>query len=83
MWCPHTATAAEAWERLSPARRRERHWVLVSTAHAAKFREIVEPLVGREVPVPETLARLFARPAQSVEIDATLTALRQVLLREG
>jgi len=57
--------------------------VLVSTAHAAKFREIVEPLVGREVPVPETLARLFARPAQSVEIDATLTALRQVLLREG
>ena len=82
-WCPHTATAAEAWERLSPARRRERRWVLVSTAHAAKFREIVEPLVGREVPVPETLARLFARPAQSVEIDATLTALRQVLLREG
>ena len=83
MWCPHTATAAEAWERLSPARRRERRWVLVSTAHAAKFREIVEPLIGREVPVPETLARLFARPAQSVEIDATLTALRQVLLREG
>src|SRR5215472_11902607 len=82
MWCPHTATAAEAWERLSPARRRERRWVLVSTAHAAKFREIVEPLIGREVPVPETLARLFARPAQSVEIDATLAALRQVLLRE-
>jgi threonine synthase len=83
MWCPHTATAAEAWERLSPARRRERRWVLVSTAHAAKFREIVEPLIGREVPVPETLARLFARPAQYIEIDATLAALRKVLLREG
>jgi len=83
MWCPHTATAAEAWQRLSPARRRERRWVLVSTAHAAKFREIVEPLIGREVPVPETLARLFARPAQYIEIDATLAALRKVLLREG
>jgi len=82
MWCPHTATAAEAWERLSPARRRERRWVLVSTAHAAKFREIVEPLIGREVPVPETLARLFARPAQYIEIDGTLAALRQALLRE-
>ncbi|HEX8781987.1 MAG TPA: threonine synthase, partial [Steroidobacteraceae bacterium] len=80
MWCPHTATAAEAWQRLSPARRRERRWVLVSTAHAAKFREIVEPLIGREVPVPETLARLFARPAHYVEIDATLAALRKVLL---
>jgi threonine synthase len=83
MWCPHTATAAEAWERLSPARRGERRWVLVSTAHPAKFREIVAPLIGRDVPVPETLARLFARPAQYIEIDATLAALRKVLLREG
>lgn len=83
MWCPHTATAAEAWERLSPARRGERRWVFVSTAHPAKFREIVAPLIGRDVPVPETLARLFARPAQYIEIDATLTALRKVLLREG
>jgi threonine synthase len=83
MWCPHTATAAEAWKQLTPARRHERRWVLVSTAHAAKFREIVEPLIGREVPVPETLARLFARPLHCVEIDATLAALRAELLRES
>jgi threonine synthase len=82
MWCPHTATAAEAWQRLTPARQRARRWILVSTAHAAKFREIVEPLIGREVPVPDTLARLFARPTQYIEIDATLVALRTVLLRE-
>ena len=82
IWCPHTATAAEAWQRLPPARRRERRWVLVSTAHAAKFREIVEPLIGRAVPVPESLERLFARPAHCVEIDATLAALRAILLKE-
>jgi threonine synthase len=82
-WCPHTATAAAAWERLTPARRRERRWVLVATAHAAKFREIVEPLIGREVPMPQTLARLFARPVHCVEIDATLAALRAELLRES
>jgi threonine synthase len=83
MWCPHTATAAHAWQRLAASRRQGRRWVLVSTAHAAKFREIVEPLIGREVPVPETLARLFARPAHCVEIDATLAALRGALLGEG
>ena len=83
MWCPHTATAAEAWQRLTPARRDERRWVLVSTAHAAKFREIVAPLIGREVPMPETLTRLFARPVHCVEIDATLAALRTALLGEG
>ncbi len=53
--------------------------MLVSTAHPAKFREIVEPLIGREVPVPETLAKLFARPTQCTEIDASLAALRAAL----
>ena len=79
IWCPHTATAAEAWERLPPALRRERRWVLVSTAHPAKFRQIVEPLIGREVPVPPALAKLFARAGQYVEIDANLSALRTAL----
>ena len=47
IWCPHTATAAEVYARLPEAERRAQHWVLVATAHPAKFREIVEPLVGR------------------------------------
>jgi threonine synthase len=79
IWCPHTATAAEAWERLPPEQRARGRWVLVSTAHPAKFREIVEPLIGRSVPVPESLERLFARPVQCAEIDATLAALRMAL----
>jgi threonine synthase len=82
IWCPHTATAAEAYARL-PAERRDRgRWVLVSTAHPAKFREIVEPLIGREVAVPESLAKLFARPSECTEIDADLASLRAAL-REG
>jgi hypothetical protein len=35
------------------------------------------------VPIPQTLARLFARPTRCVEIDATLAALREALLGEG
>jgi threonine synthase len=82
IWCPHTATAAEAWARLPAARREGGPWVLVATAHPAKFREIVEPLIGRPVPVPVNLARLFERPAHHDEIDATLAALR-VSLKEA
>lgn len=82
-WCPHTATAAQAWERLPAEQRAGGRWVLVSTAHPAKFREIVEPLVGRSIPVPESLARLFARPAQCAEIDAKLGALRAALDEPG
>jgi threonine synthase len=80
VWCPHTAVAAEVYERLPAQVRAKGRWVLVSTAHPAKFREIVEPLIGREIPVPETLARLFARPAQCTEIGADLASLRGALL---
>jgi threonine synthase len=52
---------------------------LAATAHPAKFREIVEPLIGREVAVPEALARLFARPTECIEIEANVTALRGAL----
>ena len=79
IWCPHTATAAEAWERLTPERRAARRWVLVATAHPAKFPEIVEPLIGRKVPVPESLAALLARASARVEIDPRLAALAAVL----
>jgi threonine synthase len=79
VWCPHTATAAEAWERLPQALRATRRWVLVATAHPAKFPEIVEPLIGRPVAVPPSLAALYARRSESVEVDANLNALRALL----
>jgi threonine synthase len=78
-WCPHTATAAEVYARLPEAQRRSQRWCIVSTAHPAKFPEIVEPLIGRPVEVPQTLAALFARPTQAEVIDADLGALRAVL----
>lgn len=77
--CPHTAVASEAWARLSPQRRREHAWCVVSTASAAKFPEVVEPAIGAKVPIPPTLASLFERPSRFVEIDATLAALQAEL----
>lgn len=78
-WCPHTATAAEAFARLTPARRAAGPWLLVATAHPAKFPETVEPLIGAAVPVPEALARLYALPSHAQDVPATLAALREVL----
>jgi threonine synthase len=78
-WCPHTATAAEVYARLSPADRRERPWVLVATAHPAKFNEIVEPIIGRSVSVPDSLARLLSLPQHRADLPPTLTALAAAL----
>jgi threonine synthase len=76
VWCPHSAVAAEAYERLAPGVRAQRRWVLVATAHPAKFREIVEPLIGTALAMPQNLARLFERPSSCREIEATLDALK-------
>jgi threonine synthase len=79
VWCPHSAVAAEAYERLAPAERAQGRWVLVATAHPAKFREIVEPLIGEKLAMPQNLARLFDRPSSCNEIEATLGALSSSL----
>jgi threonine synthase len=80
LWCPHTATAAKVFRRLL-ARGARGHWVIVSTAHPAKFNDIVEAQTGREVPVPPALARLLSLPRQEKELDASLEALRAELQR--
>jgi len=77
-WCPHTATAAHAWRGLPTERRKER-WVLVATAHPAKFNDIVEPLIGAEVPVPPPLAALLQLPSVQTEVEPSLEALRAIL----
>lgn len=79
VWCPHTAAGAEGYHRLPAAVRERGRWVLAATAHPAKFREIVEPLVGRPVEVPEALAKLFARKATRTEIEPKLAALAAAL----
>lgn len=82
IWCPHTAVAAEAYARLPEERRAHGRWILVATAHPAKFREIVEPLLAREVQVPQTLAALLERPVACTEIEARLDGLRGHLIAD-
>lgn len=78
VWCPHTATAAEVYWKL-PADKLAQEWVLVSTAHPAKFNDIVEPLISRAVPVPPALAKLLSLPRHETEIPPQLAALRTQL----
>ena len=72
---PHTATAAHVLAvhpELAPA-------VLVATAHPAKFKDVVEPRIGRAVEMPPALTALMSRESQWTEIDPDLAALRHAL----
>ena len=77
--CPHTATATHAWRQLGDELKTGNDWILVATAHPAKFETIVEPLIGTTVPLPEGLADILARPSRSVAIDAELASLDAAL----
>lgn len=77
--CPHTATATHTWRQLDADVARAHDWIIVATAHPAKFEMIVEPLIGQSVPVPAELAAILSRPATAVAIEPHLEALAAAL----
>ena len=81
-WCPHTATAVHAWEGLG-TEQRERPWVVVATAHPAKFEDVVEPLIGAPVPLPPALERLLSLPRHFVEVGPETAMLKELLAPTG
>jgi threonine synthase len=53
--------------------------VLLATAHPAKFREVVEPAIGRSIELPRALADAISRPRQSISMPAAYNALEDFL----
>ena len=53
--------------------------VFLATAHPAKFREVVEPAIGRPVPLPEVLAEAVKRPRHALPLAADYAALHTLL----
>jgi len=77
--CPHTATATHTWRHLDKSLRESHDWILVATAHPAKFETIVEPIIGTSVPLPPELAEILTRPAHAVSIEPSLAALANAI----
>ena len=77
--CPHTATASFAWRALSNDDKLSEDWIMVATAHAAKFDQIVEPIIGQEISVPIALQKILARESEFKTIQPTLDSLTTAL----
>jgi threonine synthase len=65
---PHTAIASLGGAPL-----------FLATAHPAKFREVVEPLIARPVQLPEALAATLSQKKAAVRIAPVLDALADLL----
>jgi len=75
--CPHTATATHVWRQMGARERAATDWILVATAHPAKFETIVEPLIGTTVELPAELEAILSKPSRSVTIETSLDALTE------
>ena len=78
--CPHTACAVEVLRQRRAAGITTPH-LIAATAHPAKFDEVVEPLLGREIPPPPALAELLDRPSHADPLKADFEDLRLALSR--
>ena len=77
--CPHTATATHAWRQLTDEQRSANDWILVATAHPAKFEQIVEPIIGQAIPLPEEMASILSRERTYEKIEPDLQSMTAAL----
>jgi threonine synthase len=77
--CPHTATATHVWRHMDADCRNENDWILVATAHPAKFETVVEPLIGTRIALPPELEVILSKTSRSVMIPPTLKALTEAM----
>ena len=78
--CPHTATAFKAYDSLEKTENKDHHWVIVSTAHPAKFENIVEPIIHESIEVPNNLMMILEKESAFTEIDSDFNSLKQFLV---
>ena len=77
--CPHTATALHVYRGLCDSDKKETHWCIAATAHPSKFENIVEPIIGEEIMVPEKLRALLELDSSFVTIDPELNQLVDII----
>jgi threonine synthase len=71
---PHTAIGY-----LGVPRKRTGQSLFLATAHPAKFREVVQPVIRKDVPLPDALAAMLARKKAVQRIRPELAELVKLL----
>lgn len=74
---PH---AAVAYKALTQGLSEEEFGVFLGTAHPAKFKEVVESILGQPLALPKELADCASEKILSTEMDADFSQLREYLL---
>ena len=77
---PHTAVGILGWEAYRREHPEPAQGLVLATAHAAKFAEVVEKAIGASPPLPDRLAGYLQRPKLSLPMKSSYDDFKQFLL---
>ena len=80
---PHTAVGLLAWEAYKREHTEPAQGLVLATAHASKFADIVVKAIGSAPPLPGRLAAHLDKPKLSVPISSAYDDFKQFLLTRG
>ena len=78
---PHTAVGILGWKAYKHEHAEPAQGLVLATAHAAKFAEVVEKAMGIAPPLPDRLANYLKRPKLSRPITSQYEDFKQFLLQ--
>jgi len=77
---PHTAVGILGWEAYKKKHAEPAQGLVLATAHAAKFADVVEKAIGVAPTLPDRLAAYLKRPKLSMAMSSRYEDFRQFLL---
>ncbi len=77
---PHTAVGVAAAKR---HHQDHQPVIVTATAHPAKFPDVIKKAIDRDVPLPESLAKLLHQPKLSTPINVDYRALHHLLIKQS
>lgn len=72
--CPHTATAYHVSKKLS-----HKPWIIIATAHSSKFNNVIEPIIGGKIPIPDQLKVLLNRRSNFINAPVDLEKIKEIV----
>ena len=76
---PHTAVGIAAAQKSNVSQ----SVIVLSTAHPAKFKEVVEPVIGKKVLLPSQLRAVMNKKKKSILIKNDLASLKKIILEKN
>ena len=78
--CPHTAVAYLGLEAYRHSEKSTNSGVVLSTAHYAKFLDVVEDTIGQKVAIPDRLSELLTKQKVAISMSKNFPDFKHYLL---